>query len=75
MVDSEYSEENYKKSTKNPQMLWFISDHLTTKKICKHAVKKLPFVIRYVPDWYKTQENCEKAILESGGALKFVPNS
>ena len=35
---------------KNSEMLRFIPDHLKTKKICKHAVKKLPFVIRYVPD-------------------------
>ena len=30
---------------KNPEMLKFIPDHLKTKKNCKHAVKKLPFVI------------------------------
>ena len=39
--------------------------------MCKHAVKKLPFLIRYVPDQYKTQ--CDKAILENGGTLKSVP--
>ena len=32
--------------------------------MCKHAVKKLAFVIRYVPDCYKTQQMCNKAILE-----------
>ena len=41
----------------------FAPDHLITKKVCKHAVKKLPFEIRYVPDWYKTQKICDKAIL------------
>ena len=35
---------------KNAGMLRFIPDHLKTKKMCKHAVKKLPFVTRYVPD-------------------------
>ena len=25
----------------NPEMLKFIPDHLKTKKMCKHAVKKL----------------------------------
>ena len=25
---------------KNPEMLKFVPDHLKTKKICKHAVKK-----------------------------------
>ena len=39
----------------------------------KHAVKKLPFVIRYVPDQYKTQQMCDKAILENGGTLESVP--
>ena len=34
----------------NPEMLKFIPDHLKTKKMCKHAVKKLPYLLRYVPD-------------------------
>ena len=32
--------------------------------MCKNAVKKLPFVVRYVPDRYKFQELCDKVILE-----------
>ena len=35
---------------KNPEMLKFISDHLKTKTMCKHAAKKLPYLLRYVPD-------------------------
>ena len=35
------------------------------KKMCKHTVKKLPSVIRYVPDRYKTQQMCDKTILEN----------
>ena len=31
--------------------------------MCKHAVKKLPFVIRYVPNRYKTQQMSDKAIV------------
>ena len=38
---------------KNPEMLKFVSDHLKTKKMCKHAVKKSPYLIKYVPDKYK----------------------
>ena len=34
--------------------------------MCKHAVKKLLFVIMYVPDHYKTQKMYDKAILENG---------
>ena len=34
----------------NPEMLKFIPAILKLKKMCKHAVKRLPFVIRYVPD-------------------------
>ena len=41
--------------------------------MCKCAVKKLPSVIIYVPDRYKTQQMCDKAILENGGTLKAVP--
>ena len=57
MVGSEYSIDNYKHSKisiggkmKNPKILKFVPDHLESKKMCKHAVKKLPFAIRYVPD-------------------------
>ena len=39
---------------KNPEMLKFVSDHLKTKNMCKHAIKKLPYLLRYVPDQYKT---------------------
>ena len=43
--------------------------------MCKHAVKRLPFVIRYVSDRHKTQEMCNKAIVENGGTLKLVPDN
>ena len=39
---------------KNSEMLKFVPDHLKTKKMCKYAVKKLPYLLRYVPDQYKT---------------------
>ena len=81
MVDSEYSLGNYKSlkantgaTIKTPQMLKFVSDHLKTKKVCKHEVKKLPFLIRFFPDRNKTQELCDKVILENGGTLKVVPD-
>ena len=34
---------------KNPEMLKFVPNHLKTKKMCKHAVKKLPYLLTYVP--------------------------
>ena len=40
----------------------------------KYAIKKLPFVIRCIPDWFKTQQRCDKGILENGRILKFVPD-
>ena len=40
--------------------------------MCKDAVKKLPRLLRYVPDRYN-QQMCDKAILENGGALNSVP--
>ena len=40
---------------KNSEMLKFVPDHLKIKKTCKHAVKKLPYLLRYVPDRYTTQ--------------------
>ena len=48
-------------------------NYLKTKEICKHVVKKLPYLLRYVPDRYKTQKICDKAILANGGKLKSVP--
>ena len=42
--------------------------------MCKHAVKKLPFVIRYVPNRYKTQQMSDKAIAFSGGTLESIPD-
>ena len=39
---------------KNPGMLKFVPDHLKTKKLCKHAVKKLSYLLRYASDRYKT---------------------
>ena len=45
IVDSEYSTDNYKSPKisigavmKNPEMFKFVSDHLKTKKMYKHAV-------------------------------------
>ena len=40
----------------------------------KDAAKKLPCVIQYVPDWYKTQEMSYKATLENYGRLESVPD-
>lgn len=81
MVDSEYSLGNYKSlktSTgaiiKTPQMLKSVSDHLKTKSVCKHEVKKLPHIIRFFSDRNKTQELCHKVFLENGGAVKVVPD-
>ena len=53
MVDSEYSANIYMSLNINIETV--MSNHLKTKKICNHAVKKLPFLIRYVPDQYKIQ--------------------
>ena len=30
--------------------------------MCKYAVTKLPYLLRYAPDQYKTQQICKKAI-------------
>ena len=57
MVDNEYST-NIRKSLNisigtvmtNPEMVKFVPDHLKTYKMCKHAVRKSPFLIRYIPD-------------------------
>ena len=44
------------KIIKDLEMLRLVPNHLKTKKMCEHAVKKLSFIIRYVPDQYKTHK-------------------
>ena len=39
---------------KNPEMLEFFSDYTKTKIMYKHAVEKLPYLLKFVPDPYKT---------------------
>ena len=41
---------------KDPEMLGLVSDNLKTKKICKHAVKKLPSLIKYVLSHIRLKE-------------------
>ena len=55
-------------------MLKFVPDHLKTKRMCKHAVKKIPFVILYVSDQCKTQQMFHKANLENGEKLESLPD-
>ena len=57
MVVSENSNDNCKTLKisigtiiKNLEMLKFVPDHLKTKKMCKNAIKKLPFVTWHVLD-------------------------
>ena len=78
MVDSEYSTYDYKfpkisirAIMKNPEILKFILDHIKTKKVCTHAFKKLSFVIRYIPDCYKTQGVYHKVISEDPFMLVY----
>ena len=35
---------------KNPEMLKYVPNHIKTKRLCENAVKKLPLLMRYVPD-------------------------
>ena len=40
---------------KNLETLRFVPDYLETKKMYKREIKKLPYLLRHVPDQYKTQ--------------------
>ena len=46
---------------------------IKTKQMCKHVVKKLPFLIKYVPDWYKTPQMCDKVRQGNDEMLMFIP--
>ena len=80
IFDSEYSTNIFKSLNivgtvmRNPKMLKLIPDHFKTKKMCKHGVKKIHFVIRYAPDKYKIRHICDKTILRNCGTLDSVPD-
>ena len=42
--------------------------------MCKHAAKKLQFFKTFFTGRYKTQQMCEKFVLENGGMLIFIPD-
>ena len=44
-------------------------------EMCKHAVKNLPYLLRYVPDQYKTQQTYDKVVLKNGGTLQKPRNA
>ena len=59
MVYSEYSKDINKsaklvigKVMRNPEMSRLVPDHPKTKKQRKYAVKKLPYLLRYILDQY-----------------------
>ena len=55
-------------------MLKLVLDHPKTKIMFKNVVKKLPFLIMYIPGWYKNWEMCDKVMIENSGMLKFIPD-
>ena len=58
------------KVMRNPEILRLVLDHLKNLKKC---VKELPYLSSCVPDQCKTQQICNKAILENGETFKSVP--
>ena len=46
MVDSKILKISIGEIMKDPQILELIPDDFKTKKMCKHAVKKFPFLIK-----------------------------
>ena len=42
--------------------------------LCRQSVKELPYLLKHVPDGYKTQQMCNKAILEIYKSLKSAPD-
>ena len=50
----------------------FVSDKLKSNKMFKNAIKKLPFAIRYVLDWYKTHKMSDKNFPRNAAVLKLI---
>ena len=44
--------------------------------MCKHEVKNLPYLLRYIPDQYEFKQMCDKAIVENENSetLKYFPD-
>ena len=40
--------------------------------MCKYAVKKLPYLLRYVPNKCNIQWMCDKTIPKNSGTLNYV---
>ena len=49
---------------KNPKILKFIPVILKLKRCVSMQLKIFPYLLRYVPDQYKTQQMCDKVNLE-----------
>ena len=68
MVESigiyKYLNINIRTVMRNPEILKFVPNHFKTKIMCKHTVKKLSYLVRYLPGQYNAQQIFEKAILE-----------
>ena len=41
--------------------------------MCKHTVKEIPFIMRYLPDQYQNQQMCDKAIIENVRVCFWLP--
>ena len=37
-------------------MLCYVPDHLKNREMCDAAVREDPWLLKYVPDWFVTQE-------------------
>ena len=55
MVESKTLKVSIRTIINNPEMLWFVSDHLKTEKTGKYAIKKFTFVTKYGPDKFKAK--------------------
>ena len=51
---------------KNPEMSNILSNHLKTKKCVSMQSKKLRYLLRYIPDKYKTHQMCDNVLQNSG---------
>ena len=72
MVDSKTQKISIGEVIKDPELLSHVPDHFKNDKMCKHAVKNLPFLTEYVSDQYKTQQMYYKVILKNVGVLMFM---
>ena len=51
-----------------------VSDQYNSQELCKKAVERTLYILKIVPDGYKTKKVCEIAVLEEPETQEHCPD-